>query len=480
MNRQTLNPYLPGWEYIPDGEPKLFGDRVYIYGSHDEARGKQYCTGDYVCWSAPKNDLASWAFEGVIFRTVDDPAYSDADDILFFAPDATQGPDGRFYLYYFSSKIDKIGVAVCDSPAGHYRYLGDVHFPDGSILTSDSGFGAVFDPGILSEEGGNWLYYGYGLQSYHAGLPQAMYEGGYVAQLEDDMLTIKDTPRRTIPGKLTEGGSGFDGHAFQEASSIRHYGDLYYLIYSSEHGHDLSYAVSRYPDRDFRFGGVIISNGDVFLHDRTEADAVNYLGNNHGGLLQIDDRFYIFYHRHTHGIQYSRQGCIELVKLLENGCIPQVEVTSQGASGKALSAKNEYSMHHLCYLRSREGILHYSSRVHWHDAHPYIAQEDESGVATLQNQYLFNMRDGAVCGFKYLHFDGSEKQLMLRVRGDFNGTIQMVPDKPDGPELTAVPVQTCEKWHWISCDISPVTGDHAVYFRMNGNGSCDIDAFAFL
>lgn len=30
------NPYLPSWEYIPDGEPKCFGDRVYIYGSHDK------------------------------------------------------------------------------------------------------------------------------------------------------------------------------------------------------------------------------------------------------------------------------------------------------------------------------------------------------------------------------------------------------------------------------------------------------------
>ena len=29
------NPYLPKWEYIPDGEPRVFGDRVYVYGSHD-------------------------------------------------------------------------------------------------------------------------------------------------------------------------------------------------------------------------------------------------------------------------------------------------------------------------------------------------------------------------------------------------------------------------------------------------------------
>ena len=34
-SKQGLDPYLPSWEYIPDGEPNVFGDRVYLYGSHD-------------------------------------------------------------------------------------------------------------------------------------------------------------------------------------------------------------------------------------------------------------------------------------------------------------------------------------------------------------------------------------------------------------------------------------------------------------
>ena len=39
MKKQAFNPYLPSWEYIPDGEPYVFGDRVYIYGSHDFYNG---------------------------------------------------------------------------------------------------------------------------------------------------------------------------------------------------------------------------------------------------------------------------------------------------------------------------------------------------------------------------------------------------------------------------------------------------------
>ncbi len=33
--QEGVNPFLPSWEYIPDGEPHLFNGRVYLFGSHD-------------------------------------------------------------------------------------------------------------------------------------------------------------------------------------------------------------------------------------------------------------------------------------------------------------------------------------------------------------------------------------------------------------------------------------------------------------
>ena len=68
MNEQAFNPYLPGYEYVPDGEPHVFGDRLYIFGSHDAFGGDRFCTKDYVCWSAPVDDLANWTFHGTIYR----------------------------------------------------------------------------------------------------------------------------------------------------------------------------------------------------------------------------------------------------------------------------------------------------------------------------------------------------------------------------------------------------------------------------
>ena len=55
--KQAFNPYLPSWEYIPDGEPYVLGDRVYIYGSHDYYNGHVFCLGNYVCWSAQLMNL---------------------------------------------------------------------------------------------------------------------------------------------------------------------------------------------------------------------------------------------------------------------------------------------------------------------------------------------------------------------------------------------------------------------------------------
>ncbi len=53
------NPFLPLTEYIPDGEPHVFGDRVYLYGSHDAANSVRFCAKDYAVWSAPVNDLST-------------------------------------------------------------------------------------------------------------------------------------------------------------------------------------------------------------------------------------------------------------------------------------------------------------------------------------------------------------------------------------------------------------------------------------
>lgn len=58
MKQQAVNPYLPLDEYVPAGEPRVFEDRLYIFGSHDRSHGRKFCMNDYVGWFAPCNNLA--------------------------------------------------------------------------------------------------------------------------------------------------------------------------------------------------------------------------------------------------------------------------------------------------------------------------------------------------------------------------------------------------------------------------------------
>lgn len=123
MKTQAFNPFLPSYEYIPDAEPYVFGNRVYIYGSHDRFNGEDFCMNDYVCWSAPVDDLGAWKKEGVIYRSVQDPMNGDGSQHLF-APDVQIGEDGRYYLFYCLHRSPTVSVAVCDEPAGNINFMG--------------------------------------------------------------------------------------------------------------------------------------------------------------------------------------------------------------------------------------------------------------------------------------------------------------------------------------------------------------------
>ena len=61
MKGQAYNPFLPLDVYIPDGEPHIFGDRIYLFGSHDKEGGDTFCELDYEFFSAPIDDLNNWS-----------------------------------------------------------------------------------------------------------------------------------------------------------------------------------------------------------------------------------------------------------------------------------------------------------------------------------------------------------------------------------------------------------------------------------
>lgn len=467
MKKQITNPYLPSWEYIPDGEPYVFNGRVYVYGSHDCFNGHVYCMNDYVCWSAPEDDLSDWRYEGVIYKKTDDPLNPDGEMCLY-APDVTVGLDGRYYLYYVLNEVNIVSVAVCDTPAGQYQFYGYVHDKEGRRIGERPGDEAQFDPGVLTENGKTYLYTGF------CPADDTKKSGPMVMQLEEDMLTVSEGPVFLMPSAPYSKGSGYEGHEFFEAPSIRKRGDLYYFIYSSIVYHELCYAVSRNPMSGFTYGGVIVSNNDLHIDTYKPADRPMYYGgNNHGSIVEIAGEWYIFYHRHTNGINFSRQGCLERIAFTEDGHIPQVEMTSC-AGVKPLEGEGEYPTYLACNLFCREESLYTGMPGEWMDTRfPKITQDGRDGEE--ETGYIANMRDGATAGFKF--FDCRDVQyISLKTRGYCEGYFE-VKTAWNGEVLGTVPVEYSNLWKSYTAEIRIPDGVQALYFTYRGHGSAGFASF---
>lgn len=488
MKQQICNPFLPLWECIPDGEPHVFGDLVYLYGSHDKEGGETFCMLDYTVWSAPVSDLSDWRCEGVSYRADQDPDYPNRK--YMYAPDVVQGNDRRYYLYYAMSGDFGVGgywgpisVAVSDSPAGPFAYLGFVRNPDGTPMQRF----VCFDPAVLNDHGTIRLYYGtqydFEERDYfgeeHIRSEMEMFRkpreeilntpgsvmGPCTVTLGDDMLTITDEPRHIIPYRVK--GTSFEAHPFFEAASMRRVGEKYYFIYSSQLNHELCYAVSDYPDRDFVFGGTIVSNGDVGFEGRADADRLNMTGTTHGSIEQIGGEWYVFYHRLTHKSDYSRQACAERIRILPDGSIPQVCITSCGLNGGALAAKGSYPASIACHITN--GHMPHGSNSIYSEAFPHASHDGAE-------HFVAQIADGTLLGYKYFAFVGGET-LTLSCRADGNGAFTVTDES--GAVLGEISVTPGSGWHETGTALRVLPGDHELYLTYHGTGEVSVRSLTF-
>lgn len=474
---QAFNPYLPSWEYIPDGEPYVFGDRVYVYGSHDKFNAPIFCVKDYVCWSAPVNDLSNWSCSGVIFRKNQDPM-NKLGLRLLFAPDVAKGPDGRFYLYYAYDFMGVIGVAVCNQPDGQYEFYGHVHYADGTLLGRRKGDEFPFDPGVLVDDDRRvYLYSGFATKVpfFLSGFHNLKNNGGSVMELEKDMITIRREPKLLFPRRGSGIPGAFKDHEFFEASSIRKIEGKYVFVYSSANNHELCYAVSDRPDGGFRYGGTLVDQGDLYREGNTdETHAANYLGNTHGGMVELNGQWYIFYHRQTNQHSYSRQACAEPLERTPEGGFKQAEVTSCGLNGGPLEGTGGYPARIACNLWSSAGTARYDKPFN-KKAHPYFTQRGKDGD-TDSVQYIANMRDGSTAGFKY--FDIKAVNIInVRVSGKGLGVMEVSTD-PDFSKIAAeIPVRPESSEKSFSGIARLENRKTALYFRYRGEGYVNFWSF---
>ncbi len=443
---QAQNPYLPLWEHLPDGEPRVFEDpdnpgkyRLYVVGSHDTLYDF-YCGADTRMWSAPVEDLSDWRDDGPIFTYLRDGHWD-----IMYAPDLVEvvRPDGtkEYWLYPNSRGWRREPmVARASRPDGPYEPVNLT--PDGGVVPG-SIFG--FDPGVYVEQAGDpaepgfeagfraWGFWGF-KHSQAAELdPQTMYSAKpgtgiipYFMPSSDRWGVLCDPEGTEYPHLFA--GEDVLSYNFFEASSIRRVGNKYLLIYSGHSGPDygmsssnatLRYAFGDTPLGPWKMGGVLVDARGPVLNEDGTALRPSYAANNtHGSIARVGDQWWVFYHRAPRGFGHARQAMVAPITIecdetpvAEGGRVTiraydpiapgktwsartadgteytGAEVTSEGFDIYGLDPYRYYSAGYACFLSAPDTQT--DSWDIWDNSMPV------AGVA-----------NGHIVGYKYFGFSG--------------------------------------------------------------------------
>ena len=443
----TGNPYLPLWEHLPDGEPRVFEDpdnpgkfRAYIIGSHDLRFGS-YCGPDIRMWSAPVEDLTAWVDEGPIFTYNIDNQWD-----VMYAPDLVEvnwrNGKREYYLYPHSRGWGREAlVAKSDRPDGPFTVINATE--DGRRAVDGSILG--FDPSIFVEQitdpkdpdyNIGFRAYGYwGFQRSSAvELDQnTMYsarEGGeyipYFIPASFRYGVVRKVPGVTSYPALYKDQKPEDFNFF-EASSIRKVGNKYVMIFSGYSGPDygvgssnstLRYAYGDSPLGPWRSGGVLVdSRGIVLNQDGTALVETNAAHNTHGSIEQINGKWYAFYHRPPRGFGFARQPMVAPVTIewdeapvAEGGKVVISGYDPYAADGK-WSAKASNGDHYTGAEVTSEGFQIYGLAPYKYYSAGYAcylsdirSQQDSWDI--WDNSMPVEVSDGDIVGFKYFGFEG--------------------------------------------------------------------------
>ncbi len=487
---QAANPYLPLWEHIPDGEPYVFEDpdnpgkeRVYIYGSHDTLK-TTYCGKDLVVWSAPVENLNDWRYDGVIFESI----VNGQPDTLF-APDVAMREENGEKVYYLYPNNQASGrgtmVAKSKSPVGPFEVC---NWSDEAHTKTTGCMG--FDPAVFVDDDGR--VYGYwGFESIA------------MAELDPEtMSSVKDgteVKRNIIDTSKQETGP----FRFFEASSLRKIKDKYVFIYSRKtmDGEDglgpsnatLAYAYSDHPLGPWTYGGTLVDARAVEKNEKDAAVGTMPGHNTHGSVLEINDKWYVFYHRATNNDGYARQATAEQVevkvtegKIEEGGKveISKAEVTSQGFETDGLNPYEKHSSGIASFFYNDKNIY----------AKGYIKATYDKRV---DGNPVIRNKDGGIVGYKYFNFDGGPKEgqttrLSIDVLPKGNdGTMEIWLDRPwesqGGKKIGTIAISKDDPLRQIQKqvelpELDRIDGKHAVFFKFSTKSSgeiCDLYDFVF-
>ena len=446
------NPYLPLWEHLPDGEPRVFEDpdnpgkyRAYIIGSHD-VRYTSYCGPDIRIWSAPVENLSEWKDEGPVFTYQVDGKWD-----VMYAPDLVEVKDKEgtktYYLYPHSRGSNREAmVAKGSRPDGPFIPInlsqdGKRTVP-GSILGFDPAIYIEYidDPTDPDYEIGYRAYGYWGFQkSSAAQLDQnTMYSLRPGTEVIESLLpasrrygVIRD-PEGTIFPKIYE-GEDLGSFNFFEASSIRKVGNKYVTVFSGYSGPDygvgssnstLRYAVADSPLGPWRSGGILVDSRAPVLNENGTAIETTYSGHNtHGSIEEINNQWYVFYNRPPRGFGFARQAMVAPItvswdeKSVEDGGSVYLRGYDPYASDEIWRAKASNGLEYNGAEVTSEGFHIYGLDPYQYYSAGYACYLSDIGIQQdawdIWNNHMpiSDLKNGHIIGYKYFGFGGvSEDQ----------------------------------------------------------------------
>lgn len=283
-------------QYSADPTARVFGDRVYLYPSHDiispvAPERRWFAMADYHVFSS--TDLTDWTDHGIILDQKQVP-WANHEGYAMWAPDCVEH-QGRYYLLFPSGLASErgfgIGIATAPSPIGPFT-------PAAKPLDGVRGI----DPCMLqTSRGESYLFW--------AG------NGGItVARMNDDYQSLAETPK-TIAG-LPEG--------FKEGPFAFERNGLFYLTFPwvrQKNGTEtLAYAMSKSPEGPYTFKGVIMDEWP------------DKCWTNHHSIVQYRGQWYLFYHHNDYSPTFDkcRSVRVDSLSFRPDGTIVKVHPTLRG------------------------------------------------------------------------------------------------------------------------------------------------------
>ena len=411
-------------QFSADPSAHVFGDRLYLYPSHDiptvnwQRDQPWFCMSDYHVYST--DDLTHWTDHGNIVDQKDVP-WGNPTANSMWAPDCVE-KNGKYYFYFPNAPARGrgfgfgIGVAVSDTPYGPFTIQENTVQGTGGI-----------DPCAFKDDDGTvyLIWSGMGLR------------GGKLAA---DMMHIEGESVRldeTFPKGQTEGPFMFkrDGRYYLTYPWVRLDGGT----------ETLCYAMSDKPLGPYKWMGVFMEESPTGCWT------------NHHSFVEFKGQWYLFYHHNDFSPDFDKNRSVRVdkVSFREDGTIIPVTPTWRGVGYFKASDELNIDRYSECV----------GAKVDYLDEFNYFA-----GWKTRFTQPYDRVR------FNDVDFGTqAPSKIVMRARSKDGAKLLFTA----GPAEAGVDVPGCEDWTILEARAKlKVTGMQDVQVELV-SGSCEVDWISF-